>query len=184
MRRVLSFLLTLVFFVFASLYEEFIKEQVKELPLEKAIVVGKGKKELIIFVNPDCPHCRHEWKTLREHLDRLKIYVFVIPFKAWGERNLKKAYYIVCSENPQKALDEVLTGKVDDKDLNPPKCNTLIYHLKAADIVGLRGVPLNIIPDEGKVIEGASPKLLEELGITSTGSGNQNNTQNYKESSD
>ncbi|AAC07597.1 DsbA family protein [Aquifex aeolicus] len=170
MRRAIGFLLIVITFTFASLYEEFVKEQVKELPLDKAVVVGTGKKELIIFVNPDCPHCRHEWKSLREHLDKLKIYVFVVPFKAWGEDNLKKAYYIVCSQNPEKALDEVLTGKVDGKNLNPPTCELLNYHLKAADIVGLRGVPLNIIPDKGKVIEGASPKLLEELGITSAGS--------------
>jgi len=173
MRRAIGLLLTFIIFAFASLYEEFVKEQVKELPLDKAIVVGNGNKELIIFVNPDCPHCRHEWSKLRKHLNQLKIYVFVIPFKSWGEKNLKKAYYIVCSKEPGKALDEVLTGKLDNKDINPPRCELLNYHLKAADIVGLRGVPLNIIPDKGKVIEGASPKLLEELGIVSSGSGDE-----------
>ncbi|GAB6066320.1 DsbA family protein [Aquifex pyrophilus] len=165
MLRLLGLLTVLFIFTFASLYEELIKEQVKELPLDKAVVVGKGSKELIVFVNPDCPHCRKEWKKLRNHLDKLKIYVFVIPFKGWGEENLKKAYYIVCSENPQKALDEVLLGKLDDKEINPNRCEKLNYHLKAADSVGLRAVPLNIIPDKGKVIEGESPKLFYYLEI-------------------
>ncbi|RUM30907.1 MAG: DsbC family protein [Aquifex sp.] len=165
MFRAIGFLIASFLFSFASLYEEFIKQQVKELPLDKAVITGKGNKELIIFVNPDCPHCRKEWKTLRKYLDRLKLYVFVIPFKAWGEENLKKAYYIVCSQNPAKALDEALTGQLDDKTLNPEKCKKLEYHLKAAEMVGLRGVPLNILPKEGKIIEGANPKVFEYLGI-------------------
>ncbi len=165
MLRLFGFLTILILYAFASLYEEFIKEQVRELPLDKAVVVGNGKKELIIFVNPDCPHCRNEWSELRKYLDRLKIYVFVIPFKDWGEENLKKAYYIVCSENPQKSLDEVLSGKLDGKKINPERCEKLKYHLKAADLIGLRAVPLNIIPKEGKVIEGASPELFRYLGL-------------------
>jgi len=165
MFRTIGFIIVLFLFSFASLYEEFIKKQIKELPLDKAIIAGKGNKELIIFVNPDCFHCRKEWKTLRKHLDRLKLYVFVIPFKAWGEENLKKVYYVVCSQNPAKALDEALTGQLDDKSLNPEKCKKLEYHLKAAEMVGLQVVPLNILPKEGKIIEGASPKVFEYLGI-------------------
>ncbi|WP_461829307.1 thioredoxin fold domain-containing protein [Aquifex sp.] len=148
-----------------DLYWLVIEEQIKELPLDKAVKLGKGEKVLIIFVNPDCPHCRNEWKVLRKHLDKLKIYAFVIPFKGWGEENLKKSLYIVCSENPEKAFDEVLTGKMDNKDINPPTCDKLEAHFKAAEIVGLRAVPLNILPEQRKVIEGENPKLFEYLGI-------------------
>ena len=165
-RKVASFLIFFVSLLFGGdLYSEFVKHQIKELPLDKAIKVGKGKKELIIFVNPDCPHCRKEWSILRNYLDKLKIYAFVIYFKAWGEENRKKALYTVCSENPSKALDEVLTGKLDGKTLNAEYCERFRYHLKAAEIVGLRAVPLNIIPDEGKVIEGASEELFKILGL-------------------
>ncbi len=148
-----------------DLYWLVIEEQIKELPLDKAVKLGKGDKVLIIFVNPDCPHCRNEWKILRKHLDELKIYAFVIPFKSWGEKNLKKALYIVCSKNPGKAFDDVLTGKLDNKEINPPRCKKLNAHFKAAEIVGLRAVPLNILPEQKKVIEGENPNILKYLGI-------------------
>ncbi len=148
-----------------DIYWLIIEEQINKLPLDKAVKLGKGDKVLILFVNPDCPHCRDEWKILRKHLDELKIYAFVIPFKSWGEKNLKKSLYIICSENPEKAFDEVLTGKLDNKEINPPMCDKLKYHFKAAEIVGLRAVPLNILPKQKKVIEGKSPNILKYLGI-------------------
>ncbi len=176
MFRKLGFLLSsLLILVYASLGKEkeeaqdlywlIIEEQIRELPLDKAVQIGEGKKILILFVNPDCPHCREEWRHLREHLDKLKIYAFVIPFKGWGENNLKKALYIVCSENSKKAFDDVLMGRLDNKDINPPRCEKLEYHLKAAEIVGLRAVPLNILPQEKRVVEGNNPLLLKYLGI-------------------
>lgn len=148
-----------------DLYWLVIEEQIKELPLDKAVKLGKGNKVIILFVNPDCPHCRREWSILRKHLDKLKIYAFVIPFKGWGEENLKKALYIVCSKNPEKAFDEVLTGKLDKKEINPPMCKKLDHHFKAAELVGLRAVPLNILPEQKKIIEGENPNLLKYLGI-------------------
>lgn len=148
-----------------DLYWIAVEQQVKQLPLNEAIELGKGENVLIVFVNPDCPHCRSEWKILREHLDKLKIYAFVIPFKSWGEENLKKSLYIVCSSNPEKAFDEALTGKLDGKEINPPHCERINAHYKAAEIVGLKAVPLNILPQQKKVIEGESPYLFKYLGI-------------------
>ena len=148
-----------------SLYEQLIREQIRSIPLEKAIKVGKGKKKLITFINPDCPHCRAEWKELRKHLDKLRIYVFVFPFKAWGEENLRKSYYIACSEDRAKALDEVLMGKLDGKVPKVRRCDLIDEHLKVVEKMGVDGVPYNILPDRNKIIEGFSPLLLKELGI-------------------
>ena len=163
-----AFLVLSLFFglVFGgSLYEELIKEQIKSIPLDKAIVVGKGKKELITVINPDCPHCRAEWKELRNHLDKLKIYVFLFPFKTWGEKNFKKAYYIACSKDKLKALDEVMTGKLDGRVPDVDKCPVVDEHLKVVEKMGVNGVPYNIIPSKNKIIEGFSEDLLKELGI-------------------
>ncbi|NPA33145.1 MAG: thioredoxin fold domain-containing protein [Aquificae bacterium] len=166
MRLVAGLLLTLIL-AFASLYEEVLREQIKELPLESAIVVGEGERELIVFMNPDCPHCRKEWSVLKRHLKDLKVYVFIVPFSHWGEENLKKSLYIVCSKEPIRALDEVMSGKLDRKEINPPRCERINEHLRAAQIIGLRAVPLNILPREGKILEGESPRLYEYLEIKS-----------------
>ena len=166
MRR--SLLLFLTLFTLAiggSLYEELLRDQIRNIPRDRAIVVGKGKTELITVINPDCPHCRAEWKELRKHLDKLKIYIFVFPFKSWGEENLKKSYYIACSEDKLKALDEVMLGKVDGKVPEVEKCDLVEEHLKVVEKLGVNGVPYNIIPAKTKIIEGFSKDLLKDLGI-------------------
>ncbi len=164
-RALLLFLLTPLLLFGGSLYELLVREQIESIPLDKAIVVGKGDRKLITFINPDCPHCRAEWKELRKHLDRLKIYIFLFPFKTWGEENLRKSYYIACSEDKLKALDEVLLGKLDGKVPPVEKCPLVDEHLKVVEKVGVNGVPYNIIPDKNRIIEGFSKDLLKELGI-------------------
>jgi protein disulfide-isomerase/thiol:disulfide interchange protein DsbC len=166
MRRILAVLIALSTALFGgSLYEQLIKEQIRSIPLDKAIVVGKGEKKLIAFINPDCPHCRAEWKELRKHLNKVTIYIFVFPFKAWGEDNLRKSYYIACSENKLKALDEVLLGKLDGNVPKVEKCDLVDEHLKVVEKMGVTGVPYNILPEKNKIIEGFSENLLKELGI-------------------
>ncbi|MDQ7038907.1 MAG: thioredoxin fold domain-containing protein [Aquificota bacterium] len=166
MRGAVLVLLTLIGLTLAgTLYEEIVREQIRRIPLDKAVVVGEGDRKLITVINPDCPHCRAEWRELRKHLDKLKVYVFVFPFKAWGEENLNKSYYIVCSKDKRKALDDVLLGKLDGKVPRVKRCPLLEEHLKVVEILGVTGVPYNIIPAKNKIIEGFSKNLLEELGI-------------------
>ncbi len=149
----------------ADLYTELLKEKVRSLPTEKAVKVGKGDKKLIIFVNPDCPHCREEWKHLREHLDKLSAYVFVLYFNSWGVKNRKKASYILCSKDKGKALDEVLLGKYDRGSIPDMSCPLVQEHIKAAELLGVDSVPYNIILDNFKVVQGYNERLLEYLGI-------------------
>ena len=163
--RYLIFILFVFSLSFAEdLYTEFIKSQVEEIPLEKAIVVGKGKRELITFINPDCGHCRKEWKALRPHLDKIRIYVFLLPFRSFPE-SYAKSNYIACSKNKLKALDRVLSGEFDGKPPLTEECPLVKEHIKIAEKLNIQGTPYNIVLGSYKVIEGYSPKLLEHLGI-------------------
>ncbi len=161
-------LITLLLWVFLSyaqdLYTELLRENVKSLPLEKAVVVGKGKRELITFMNPDCPHCRREWQALKPHLGKLRLYIFVLATPQ-NPSNWAKASRIVCSKDRFKALDDVLSGKYDGDPPKTKECPTLYEHLKAGEKMNVRGVPYNILLGSYKVIEGYSPLLLQELGI-------------------
>ncbi|SHK17945.1 DsbC family protein [Thermocrinis minervae] len=148
-----------------DLYSEFLAEQLKTLDYKnKAIVVGKGKKEMITFMNVDCPHCRKEWKELKPHLRKLKLYVFLVPFEKWPG-NTEKTAYVLCSKDKVKTLDMVLSGKFDGKQLPKTSCELLQEHTKAAQQLGVKGVPYNIILPEYKVIEGYSHNLLKALGL-------------------
>jgi len=55
---VLIFLILSTLVSGGNLYEELVREQIRNIPLHKAVVVGKGDRELITVINPDCPHCR------------------------------------------------------------------------------------------------------------------------------
>ncbi len=164
MRLLLTLLLLLKLSLAQDLYTEFIKSQIKEIPLDKAIVVGKGKRELITFINPDCGHCRKEWQALRPNLDKVKVYVFLLPFRSFPESHAK-SYYIACSKDKLKALDEVLSGKFDGRPPQVKECPLVYEHIKIAEKLNVQGTPYNIILGSYKVIEGYSPALLEHLGI-------------------
>ncbi|MFN3598572.1 MAG: DsbC family protein [Aquificaceae bacterium] len=164
MRYLLLLILSFTLSFGDDLYTEFIKSQVKEIPLNKAIVVGKGTRELISFINPDCGHCRKEWQALKPHLNKVKIYIFLLPFKSFPESHAK-SYYIACSKDRLKALDEVLSGKFDGKPPKVEECPLVQEHIKVAERLNVQGTPYNIILGSYKVIEGHSPALLENLGI-------------------
>ena len=147
-----------------DLYTELLKEQIKSIPLDKSIKVGSGKKELITFMNPDCPNGRKDRKALKPYLKDIKLYVFIVANPRYPE-NWAKASYIVCSKDGFKALDDVFTGKYDGNPPSTKDCPRLREHIQRAESIGVRGVPYNIILNNFRVIEGYSPALLEALGI-------------------
>ncbi len=161
-------LIALLLWVFSShaqdLYTELLKENIKNLPLDRAVLVGKGKKELITFINPDCPHCRREWQALKPHLNKLKLYIFVLA-SPQNPSNWAKASHIVCSKERFRALDDVLSGRYDTSPPQTEECPTLYEHMRAGQVMNIREVPYSIILESYKVIVGYSPILLQELGI-------------------
>jgi protein disulfide-isomerase/thiol:disulfide interchange protein DsbC len=169
---VASILLVLLSYAFgADLYTELLKERIKSIPLEKAIKVWEGKKRLITFINPDCPHCRKEWSHLKNFTKDITMYVFVLYFNSWGSKNRMKASYILCSEDKVKALEEVLSGKYDRQEVPKMDCPLVEEHVRVAQEFGVEGVPYNIVLSSFKVVEGYSDKLLEYLGLDGSKTG-------------
>ena len=164
MKALLSLLVLFGFLFAQDLYQEFVKEQVRQIPLKKAIVFGKGKAELITFMNPDCGHCRREWQELKKVPDKVKVYIFLIPFRG-HEESRAKADYIACSKEPIKALDEVFSGKFDGRPPKVPRCPLVDEHIGLAESLNVGGTPYNIILKDYKVIEGYNPELLKIMGV-------------------
>jgi Protein-disulfide isomerase len=92
MKALLSLLVFFGFLFAQDLYQEFVKEQVRQIPLKKAIIFGRGKAELITFMNPDCGYCRKEWQELKKVPDKVKVYIFLIPFRGHEESRAKADY--------------------------------------------------------------------------------------------
>ncbi len=163
----MAYMLALFLFVYAhasDLYSEFVKEQVESIDLKKAIVIGRGNAKLITFINPDCPHCREEWKELRPYLNKVKLYIFLLPFRTAPE-SYPKSYYIACSRDKLKALDQVLSGKFDGKPPKVKECPLVYEHIKIAQQQGVTATPYNIVLGSYKVIEGYNPQMLKILGV-------------------
>ncbi len=83
------------------------------LPLQLAIksVKGNGKRQLVVFSDPLCPHCRKLEQELAGLTD-VTIYTFLYPLENVNRGATERARQIWCAPNPAKAWEESLLKNV------------------------------------------------------------------------
>ena len=59
----------------AEMREKVLAEKVKSIPLDKALKIGSGPRQVIEFTDPDCPYCRKVDELLAKRTDVTR-YVF------------------------------------------------------------------------------------------------------------
>ncbi len=147
-----------------SARDELMSARAKDLPLEKAVRIGKGKKQIIEFTDPDCPFCRKADEYLKGRQDVTR-YVFLLPIKQLHPDAEKKARYILCQKEPGKALEEVMGGKIDGKPYEVCDSKKVEEHIQAfADIgrtMNIKGTPMLIV--NGHTVRGANIALTEQF---------------------
>ena len=127
------------------------------LPLDTAVKYsGSGPQKLAVFFDPDCPWC----KKFHDQLSALKdVEVFAIMYPVEGlHPNAKsKAAAILCSADPLKSLDVVMSGKALPDNADPTclsKTTTAISQVEAfARDNNIHGTPTLVAPD-GRVRPG------------------------------
>lgn len=134
---------------------------VKDLPLDKAVKVGEGKKVVIEFTDPDCPYCRKgsEYFTKRTDVTR---YIFFAPLA--HPAAIKKIEYILSAENKAQAYDAMMFGQEIPATAKPASeavKKLAQEHMALARKVGIQGTPTFFIGDQQVV--GADTKKLDEL---------------------
>lgn len=137
-------------------------QKMAKLPLDSALKIGKGKKTVVEFLDPDCYYCRESYKFFSAREDVI-LYVFFFPLSQESGNKIK---HILCSKDPAKTYADVMSGKLDHSpQLNvcadakiDEKINT---HIQQASQVGLRGTPLLYI--KGQVIDGFDRPVIEKL---------------------
>ena len=136
---------------------------VSQIPLAGAIVVGKkdAKRRIIVFDDPNCPHCAKLHQTAKgivaKHPD---VAFFVRPFPRNNDRETReKALSIVCA-GTVRALEDAFAGK----PLPKAKCGSKAVDetIRIAQRFNIRLTPTMIFPD-GRMVPGA----LEADGILS-----------------
>lgn len=134
---------------------------VKDLPLDKAVKVGDGKKVVIEFTDPDCPYCRKgsEYFTKRTDVTR---YIFFAPLA--HPAAIKKIEYILSAENKAQAYDAMMFGQEIPASAKPASeavKKLAQEHLTLARKLGIQGTPTFFVGDQQVV--GADTKKLDEL---------------------
>ncbi len=135
-------------------------EKLKDLPMDKAVKIGSGKNTVIEITDPDCPYCRKasEFFSKREDVTR---YIFFLPLNMHPNA-AEKVRFILSSENPALAYEDVMSGRYDDVPLPEFKDNDVFeIHKAATDLLGLTGTPNFWI--NGTYISGANLQAIEKL---------------------
>lgn len=124
--------------------------KVRELPLDKAIKIGSGKKVIIEFTDPECPHCQrmHQFITRRDK--EVTRYVFMSPITSLHPQAARKAVHVLCATHPERALAELFA--------TPPVANKLqecaagkerlAVHEEISKKFGVSGTPTLVLGNE------------------------------------
>jgi thiol:disulfide interchange protein DsbC len=132
------------------------------------LVIGSGKKEVVIFYDPYCPSCKDLMvDALQEEGYGFKF----VAIPVMGEDSIKAVRFALCSKDKDLA-DKVLRGKVKGADIPNDKfemCDTgpIAKRVITMQLFGLRGVPF-MVRDDGLVRSG-----YVKGGLTSWLSGGQ-----------
>ena len=147
----------------AEMREKVMADRVKDLPLDKALMIGNGPRKIIEFTDPDCPYCRKVDSFLAKRTDVTR-YVYFVPLRKIHPDAEKKARYILSHPDRQKAFHEVFGGALDGKPIPVPDGSqqTQLEEMeKIASGLGVRGTPALWI--DGAHVNGADLQRISGL---------------------
>ena len=74
------------------------------------LTLGEGKKKVVVFVDPRCPHC-HE--LLKQALPLTKEYTFqILPVPVLGPDSERQVRQLGCARDKKAATDALLNGRI------------------------------------------------------------------------
>ena len=141
-----------------------ITKKFKDIPLQKAISIGKGKHIVIEITDPDCPYCRRASEFLSKRTD-LTRHIFFYPLPM-HPKSADKVLYIFCAKDKAQAYEDAMTGKLDDMTFKPcedPQARERLKdHKNVVDLLEVRGTPFFFV-DGKTAVFGADIPQLERL---------------------
>jgi thiol:disulfide interchange protein DsbC len=135
----------------------------KELPLDKAIKIGSGARQVVEITDPDCPFCRKGSAFLAGQKDTTR-YIFFYPLAMHPDAEAK-VRQVFCAEDRAKAYEEAMSGKLDDMKFTPCKSTAaeelLKAHKEILNRIGVTSTPIFLI--DGQVVFGADIPRMERI---------------------
>ncbi len=145
---------------------EVLETKLKSLPLDKALKIGGGSHTVIEVTDPDCPFCRKAATFFTQRSDVTR-YIFFYPLASIHPNAEAKIRQIFCVEDPAKAYEEAMSGKMDDMKFTPCKseeADRLVKaHKELGDRLGMAGVGTPLFLVDGKVVNGANIPEMERI---------------------
>ncbi|WKZ33117.1 MAG: DsbC family protein [Thermodesulfobacteriota bacterium] len=133
------------------------KVDLKDVSLEKAVVMGdpKAEKKVVVFSDPDCPYCarlHEELKKINAERKDIAFYIKMYPL-AIHPNAYEKSKAIACKKSI-KLLEDAFAGK----KLPKPDCETqeVDNNIRLAEGLGINGTPALVMPD-GRLFPGYAP---------------------------
>lgn len=127
------------------------------------MVWGKGAKEIVIFLDPECQYCQ-KLLQLAKHL--ITEYRFLlIPIPLLGQNSIDAVKKLTCSDDKSLALDALINhdySQLGMDYLNSCQLGIIQKRLITAQIFGIQSVPY-LISSDGRIHTGLPKNLTAWL---------------------
>lgn len=139
---------------------ELMTAKAAEFPLDQAIVIGQGPKQVIEVVDPDCPYCREGSAFFAGRTDVTR-YIFFFPLNIHPDA-VKKAAFALSAKDRVAAYEDVMGGAYDQQPLPAFKDNgQLAVHQQLGQKLGIRSTPSYWV--NGRFISGSNLEQVEAI---------------------
>ncbi len=123
----------------------------------RPLTLGKGKKKVVIFVDPRCPHCHSLLDSAALLTNQYRFSILAVP--VLGPDSERQVRQLGCAENKKAALTALLSGRISSLT-QKENCNLepIQRTLVTAQILGIQGVPF-VIAHDGRISRGRPADL-------------------------
>lgn len=141
----------------ASNYIDFQKMKFNVQDLDP-LVLGTGKKQVTVFVDPYCGFCHKMFGQMRALQDDYTFNIVQLPIL--GETSVARVRDVLCAADKDKARETVLAGDNLTVLQQAPSCDQLPVNkrLVTAQFFAIKGVP-HAIRQDGFITKGFIPDL-------------------------
>ncbi len=119
------------------------------------------KHEILVFTDIDCGYCRRLHASIDQyHEAGLSLRYIMLPRAGVGSASYDKAVHAACSDNPEQAITEAMTGETP----TPRQCDHPIDgHMEIARALQINATPMMLLAD-GTLLRGVQqPEDLVEM---------------------
>lgn len=126
-------------------------KKLKEQGINPLFYIGKGRKEVYLFMNPECPHCKEVLSHLKKYESEIRIGIYPVMFP-YFQSGYVLTMSILCSKNPEEELFNIISGRsfpnVSFATCTQDRIRFLQDTLEKISKLGISSIPILIVDNE------------------------------------